>query len=62
MRDLSTMELTDIQGGNMVGKLLNIAGNFFTIGSGIIDLTQLVVQKGDAPVYDNFNQMGDYAG
>jgi len=62
MRDLSTMELTDIQGGNMVGRLLNIAGNIVTIGSGIIDLTQLVVQKGDAPNYDNFNQMGDYAG
>ena len=62
MRDLSTMELTDIQGGNMVGRLLNIAGNIITIGSGIIDLTQLVVQQGDAPDYDNFNQMGDYAG
>ena len=60
MRDLSTMELTDIQGGNMVGKLLNIAGNFFTIGSGIIDLTQLVVQKVEAPDYDNVNEMGDY--
>jgi hypothetical protein len=62
MRDLSTMELTDIQGGNMVGRLLNIAGNIVTIGSGIIDLTQLVVQKGDTPNYDNFNQMGDYSG
>jgi len=56
------MELTDIQGGNMVGRLLNIAGNIVTIGSGIIDLTQLVVQKGDTPNYDNFNQMGDYSG
>lgn len=62
MRDLSTMELTDIQGGNMVGRLLNIAGNIITIGSGIIDLTRLVVQQGDGPDYDKVNQMGDYAG
>ena len=60
MRDLSTMELTDIQGGNMVGRLLNIAGNIATSVYGIIDLTKLVVQKGDAPDYDNVNQMGDY--
>ena len=60
MRDLSTMELTDIQGGNMVGRLLNIGANIATSVYGIIDLTKLVVQKGDAPDYDNVNEMGDY--
>ena len=60
MRDLSTMELTEIQGGSLAGRLLSIAGNVITSIYGIIDLTQLVVQKGEAPDYDNVNQMGDY--
>ena len=60
MRDLSTMELTEIQGGNIVGRLLTLIANVATSAYGIIDLTKLVVQKGDAPDYDNVNQMGDY--
>jgi len=60
MRDLSTMELTEIQGGNIVGRLLTLIANVATSVYGIIDLTKLVVQKGDAPDYDNVNQMGDY--
>lgn len=60
MRDLSTMELTEIQGGNIVGRLLNLIANVATSAYGIIDLTQLVVQKGEAPDYDNVNQMGDF--
>jgi hypothetical protein len=54
------MELTEIQGGSLAGRLLSIAGNVITSIYGIIDLTQLVVQKGEAPDYDNVNQMGDY--
>jgi len=60
MRDLSTMELTEIQGGNIVGRLLNLIANVATSAYGIIDLTKLVVQNGNAPDYDNVNQMGDY--
>ena len=60
MRDLSTMELTEIQGGNIAGRLLTIAGNVITTIYAIIDLTKLVVQNGNAPDYDNVNQMGDY--
>ncbi len=60
MRDLNTMELTDIQGGNLIGRLLNIGANIATSVYGIIDLTQLVVQKGEAPDYDNVHEMGDY--
>jgi len=60
MRDLSTMELTEIQGGNIVGRLLNLIANVATSAYGIIDLTQLVVQKGEAPDYDNVNEMGDF--
>jgi hypothetical protein len=60
MRDLSTMELTEIQGGNIAGRLLTIAGNVITTIYGIIDLTKLVVQNGNAPDYDNVNQLGDY--
>ena len=60
MRDLNTMELTDIQGGNLIGRLLNIGANIATSVYGIIDLMQLVVQKGEAPDYDNVNEMGDY--
>jgi len=60
MRDLSTMELTEIQGGNIVGRLLTLIANVATSAYGIIDLTKLVVQNGNAPDYDNVNQMGDY--
>ena len=60
MRDLSTMELTEIQGGNIVGRLLTLIANVATSAYGIIDLTQLVVQKGEAPDYDNVNEMGDF--
>jgi hypothetical protein len=60
MRDLNTMELTEIQGGNIVGRLLTLIANVATSTYGIIDLTKLVVQNGNAPDYDNVNQMGDY--
>ena len=60
MRDLSTMELTEIQGGNIAGRLLTLIANVATSAYGIIDLTKLVVQNGNAPDYDNVNQMGDY--
>jgi hypothetical protein len=60
MRDLNTMELTEIQGGNIVGRLLTLIANVATSAYGIIDLTKLVVQNGNAPDYDNVNQMGDY--
>lgn len=60
MRDLSTMELTETQGGNIVGRLLTHIANVATSVYGIIDLTQLVVQKGEAPDYDNVNEMGDF--
>jgi hypothetical protein len=60
MIDLNTMELTEIQGGNIVGRLLTLIANVATSAYGIIDLTKLVVQNGNAPDYDNVNQMGDY--
>ena len=60
MRDLSTMELTEIQGGNIAGRFLTLIANVATSAYGIIDLTKLVVQNGNAPDYDNVNQMGDY--
>jgi hypothetical protein len=61
MRTLNTMELTDIQGGNLVTRLLSITSNIVTSVYGMIDLTRLVVQTGEAPIYDNINQMGDYS-
>ena len=60
MRDLNTMEITEIQGGNIVGRLLTLIANVATSAYGIIDLTKLVVQNGNAPDYDNVNQMGDF--
>jgi hypothetical protein len=54
------MELTEIQGGNIAGRLLTLIANVATSAYGIIDLTKLVVQNGNAPDYDNVNQMGDY--
>jgi hypothetical protein len=55
------MELTDIQGGNLVTRLLSITSNIVTSVYGMIDLTKLVVQTGEVPVYENMNQMGDYS-
>jgi hypothetical protein len=55
------MELTEIQGGNWATRLVSIASNIVTTVSGMIDLTRLVVQTGEAPIYDNINQMGDYS-
>ncbi len=61
MRTLNTMELTDIQGGNVAVRLLSIVSNIVTTVYGMIDLTKLVVQTGEVPVYENMNQMGDYS-
>ncbi len=61
MRTLNTMELTEIQGGNLAVRLLSIVSNIVTTVYGMIDLTKLVVQTGEVPVYENMNQMGDYS-
>ena len=61
MRTLNTMELTDIQGGNVAVRLLSIVSNIVTTVYGMIDLTKLVVQTGEVPLYENMNQMGDYS-
>ncbi len=61
MRTLNTMELTEIQGGNLAVRLLSIVSNIVTTVYGMIDLTKLVVQTGEVPLYENMNQMGDYS-
>jgi hypothetical protein len=61
MRTLNTMELTEIQGGNVAVRLLSIVSNIVTTVYGMIDLTKLVVHTGEMPVYENMNQMGDYS-
>jgi hypothetical protein len=61
MRTLNTMELTEIQGGNLAVRVLSIVSNIVTTVYGMIDLTKLVVQTGEVPVYENMNQMGDYS-
>ncbi len=61
MRTLNTMELTEIQGGNLAVRVLSIVSNIVTTVYGMIDLTKLVVQTGEVPLYENMNQMGDYS-
>ena len=61
MRTLNSMELTEIQGGNLAVRVLSIVSNIVTTVYGMIDLTKLVVQTGEVPVYENMNQMGDYS-
>jgi len=62
MRTLNTNELADIQGGSLAGKLLNIASNAITTLGGLYQAVLFVRETEGAPLYDNFNEMGDFTG
>ena len=62
MRTLNINELADIQGGGLAGRLLNVASNAITTLGGLYQAALFVRESEGAPIYDNFNEMGDFTG
>jgi len=62
MRSLNINELADIQGGGLAGKLLNFASNAITTFGGFYQAAIFVSEYEGTPVYESFNEMGDFKG
>jgi hypothetical protein len=62
MRTLNINELADIQGGGLAGRLLNGISNAITTLEGLYQATLFIRESEAAPLYDCFNEMGDFTG